>query len=68
MREGPSPREVGDQVLSSIQEGRFYILTHPDWNYLIEQRVATILEGRNPERIIPPGFESLLEKLAKLAE
>jgi len=68
MRQGPSPRAVGDQVLSSIQEGRFYILTHPDWSHLIEQRVTDILQGQNPTPIVPPGIESLLEKLAHLAE
>jgi NAD(P)-dependent dehydrogenase (short-subunit alcohol dehydrogenase family) len=68
LRNGLSPRAVGDQVLSSIREGRFYILTHPDWNHLVEQRVRNILEGQNPVMVPPPGFESLLEKLASLAE
>jgi NAD(P)-dependent dehydrogenase (short-subunit alcohol dehydrogenase family) len=68
MREALSPREVGDQVLSSIREDRFYILTHPDWSHLIEQRVSAILQGQNPTPIVPPGIESLLEKIANLAE
>ena len=59
---------MGDQVLSAIREERFYILTHPDWNYMIEHRVQTILDGRNPSMVPPPGFESLLEKLAHLSD
>ncbi len=64
---GLEPRDVGDQVLSAIREERFYILTHPEWNHMIEHRVQTILEGRNPSLVPPPGFESLVERLAKLS-
>jgi NAD(P)-dependent dehydrogenase (short-subunit alcohol dehydrogenase family) len=65
--EGLRPRDVGDQVLSAIREERFYILTHPDWNYMIEHRVRTILDGGNPSLVPPPGFEPLLERLAQLS-
>jgi NAD(P)-dependent dehydrogenase (short-subunit alcohol dehydrogenase family) len=65
---GASPRSVGDQVLAAIREERFYILTHPDWNPLIEHRMTGILEGRNPSMLPFPGAESLMEKLARLAE
>jgi NAD(P)-dependent dehydrogenase (short-subunit alcohol dehydrogenase family) len=67
LKQGLSPRAVGDQVLSAIREERFYILTHPDWNPLIEQRVQTILAGENPKVIRPPGIESLMAKLTALA-
>jgi NAD(P)-dependent dehydrogenase (short-subunit alcohol dehydrogenase family) len=63
---GLTARSVGDQVLSAIREERFYILTHPDWNYIIEHRVRSILEGQNPSTMPPPGIESLLERLARL--
>jgi len=66
LEKGLSPRHVGDQVLSAILEERFYILTHPDWNYLIEHRLKTILNGQNPSFIPPPGAESLLEKVSRL--
>jgi NAD(P)-dependent dehydrogenase (short-subunit alcohol dehydrogenase family) len=68
LEKGLRPRAVGDQVLSAIREERFYILTHPDWNYMIEHRVKTILDGRNPSAVPPPGIESLLEKLALLSD
>jgi hypothetical protein len=64
---GLTPRTVGDQVLSAIREERFYILTHPDWNYMIEHRVKTMLDGQNPSTMPPPGIESLLERLARLS-
>jgi NAD(P)-dependent dehydrogenase (short-subunit alcohol dehydrogenase family) len=62
---GLDPRAVGDQVLSAIREERFYILTHPDWNYMIEHRVKSMLDGQNPSTMPPPGIESLLERLAR---
>lgn len=68
LEKGLRPRAVGEQVLSAIREERFYILTHPDWNYMIEHRVQSILDGRNPSVVPPPGFESLLEKLAQLSD
>ena len=68
LAKGLSPRSVGDQVLSAIREERFYILTHPDWNVMIEHRMRTILDGRNPTMLPPPGAEELLEILSRLAE
>ena len=67
VEKGLDPRTVGDQVLSAIREERFYILTHPDWNYMIEHRMRGILDGLNPSPSPPPGIESLLEKLARLS-
>jgi len=64
---GLTSRSVGDQVLSAIREERFYILTHPDWNYMIEHRVRNILDGQNPSTMPPPGIESLVEKMARLS-
>jgi NAD(P)-dependent dehydrogenase (short-subunit alcohol dehydrogenase family) len=66
LRHGVDPRRVGDQVLAAIRDDRFYILTHPDWNHLIERRMRTILAGDNPSTLPPPGFESLMQKLASL--
>jgi NAD(P)-dependent dehydrogenase (short-subunit alcohol dehydrogenase family) len=68
LAEGLSPRSVGDQVLSAIREERFYILTHPEWNPMIEHRMRAILDGQNPTMLPPPGSESLLEKLSRLAD
>ncbi len=68
LRNGLSPRSVGDQVLSAIREERFYILTDPDWNHMIEQRMKSLLDGRNPTMVPPPGFELLMEKLSRLSD
>jgi NAD(P)-dependent dehydrogenase (short-subunit alcohol dehydrogenase family) len=68
LKQGLSPRRVGDQVLEAIREDRFYVLTHPDWNPMIAQRVQTILAGENPSPPTPPGIESLMQKLAALNE
>ena len=45
---GLAPSEVAAQVLSAVQEKRFYVLTHPDMFPLVEQRHADIQLGRNP--------------------
>jgi NAD(P)-dependent dehydrogenase (short-subunit alcohol dehydrogenase family) len=66
LRQGLDPRRVGDQVLAAIREDRFYILTHPHWNGAVEHRMRAILAGENPTVLPPPGFESLLQKLAAL--
>ena len=57
LRQGLDPRRVGDQVLAAIRDDRFYILTHPEWNGLIEHRMRAILAGDNPTAVPPPGFE-----------
>ena len=59
LESGRDPRHVGDQVLDSIREERFYILTHPDWKYLIEHRVNNILQDRSPTSLMPPGMEAV---------
>jgi len=68
LKQGLSPRQVGDLVLAAIREDRFYVLTHPDWNPLIERRMQNILAGENPNPLPPPGIESLMQKLAALGE
>lgn len=62
IKKGMSPRAVGDQVLAAIREERFYILTHPEFNPVIEQRVRNLLSGGNPVAVWPPPrIESLLK-------
>ncbi len=56
-----SPREVGKHVLAAIREERFYILTHPEWNALIEQRMKDILSGNNPTQRPLPGSEMRMQ-------
>jgi NAD(P)-dependent dehydrogenase (short-subunit alcohol dehydrogenase family) len=62
-KRGLSPRAVGEQVLVAIHDERFYILTHPEYNPIIEQRMKDILSGTNPTVRPPPGIESWTQKL-----
>ena len=63
---GLDPRAVGDQVLDAIRNERFYVLTHPEWQPLVEHRMKTVLSAANPTSLPPPGTESLMRKLAEL--
>jgi NAD(P)-dependent dehydrogenase (short-subunit alcohol dehydrogenase family) len=67
LKQGMSPRAVGDQVLNAIRDERFYILTHPAYHPLIEQRMQDILTGSNPTFVPTPGMESLMQKLNALS-
>jgi hypothetical protein len=60
---GLSPRAVGEQVLAAIRDERFYILTHPELNPVIEQRMQDILTGDNPSMVLSPA---LMQKLNAL--
>jgi NAD(P)-dependent dehydrogenase (short-subunit alcohol dehydrogenase family) len=68
IKHGLKPREVGDQVLAAIRARQFYILTHPNFTPVLEQRMKRIVASENPALIPPPGFESLVQMLqARLA-
>ncbi len=45
---GMDPLEVADHVLAAIREDQFYILTHPQLNHRVEQRIGRILTGGVP--------------------
>ena len=45
---GLPPEQVADAVLDAIRDEKFYILTHPEGNEVIEARMHDILEGRKP--------------------
>jgi NAD(P)-dependent dehydrogenase (short-subunit alcohol dehydrogenase family) len=45
---GMPPHEVVAHVFHAIREERFYILTHPEFNELIQRRAADIVQQRNP--------------------
>jgi NAD(P)-dependent dehydrogenase (short-subunit alcohol dehydrogenase family) len=45
---GMSPDQVADQTFQAIEDGRFYILTHPELTPLIEARMRAIIDGQNP--------------------
>jgi len=55
VQKGMDPEEVGRIVVEAIQEERFYILTHP-WEAMIRNRMEHVLEGQNPDPMMPPGF------------
>jgi NAD(P)-dependent dehydrogenase (short-subunit alcohol dehydrogenase family) len=57
LESGLDPRDVARRVLDSIREERFYILTHPDWKYMIEHRMSNILQDRDPTFLMAPGLE-----------
>ncbi len=46
---GMSPRQVADQVFEAIKEEKFYILTHPEWNPVIQLRVDNLFRAENPQ-------------------
>jgi NAD(P)-dependent dehydrogenase (short-subunit alcohol dehydrogenase family) len=62
---GLSPRVVGEQVLAAIRDERFYILTHPELNPVIEQRTQDILTGNNPAVVPSP---ELMQKINALTQ
>jgi hypothetical protein len=63
LKKGLTPRAVGEQVLAAIRDERFYILTHPELNPFIEQRMQDLLTGNNPA--LQPS-ELLMQKLNAL--
>jgi NAD(P)-dependent dehydrogenase (short-subunit alcohol dehydrogenase family) len=48
LESGMSPNEVANHVFQAIKEEKFYILTHPKWNALVQMRMENILQGRIP--------------------
>jgi NAD(P)-dependent dehydrogenase (short-subunit alcohol dehydrogenase family) len=48
LKAGMPPQAVAEAVFAAIREGRFYILTHPDWKVAVERRMQAILQERNP--------------------
>ena len=54
LENGLPPAEVAAMVLDAVRTGRFYILTHPEWNAMIEQRASDILDGRTPSPMFLP--------------
>jgi NAD(P)-dependent dehydrogenase (short-subunit alcohol dehydrogenase family) len=52
---GLDPKEVGKLIVDSIREKRFYVLTHPTWKNMIQQRHDNIMEGKDPVGAAPEG-------------
>jgi NAD(P)-dependent dehydrogenase (short-subunit alcohol dehydrogenase family) len=51
---GLDPAQVADQVHDAILDGRFYVLTHPDWKPMISNRVDNIVNERAPQLAMLP--------------
>jgi NAD(P)-dependent dehydrogenase (short-subunit alcohol dehydrogenase family) len=49
---GSDPAEIAGQVLAAIQEGRFYVLTHPEMLGGVTARHEDILSGGPPRAIL----------------
>lgn len=50
-----SPDQVADIVFEAIIDEQFYILTHPEFNKTVKERMVNILQGRNPS-LVPLSF------------
>lgn len=50
-----SPDQVADLVFTAIKEEKFYILTHPEFNETVKERMENILQGQNPS-LVPLSF------------
>jgi NAD(P)-dependent dehydrogenase (short-subunit alcohol dehydrogenase family) len=46
---GMSPEQVADYVFKALRVEQFYILTHPEFNSMVQNRMENILKQRNPE-------------------
>ena len=53
-----SPDQVADAVFTAIEEERFYIITHPEFNEMVRKRMEDILGGRNPTVLLPATGDS----------
>jgi NAD(P)-dependent dehydrogenase (short-subunit alcohol dehydrogenase family) len=52
-RTGLEPRDVGESVVKAVLEERFYVLTHPRWKNMIENRMRNLLAEREPKGVMP---------------
>jgi NAD(P)-dependent dehydrogenase (short-subunit alcohol dehydrogenase family) len=48
IEQGMAPESIADKVFDAIREDRFWILTHPEFDAAIRERVEGMLAGRNP--------------------
>jgi NAD(P)-dependent dehydrogenase (short-subunit alcohol dehydrogenase family) len=48
IEQGVSPESIANKVFDAIKAERFWILTHPEFDAAIRDRVEGMLQGRNP--------------------
>jgi NAD(P)-dependent dehydrogenase (short-subunit alcohol dehydrogenase family) len=58
LKAGLPPRKVGEIVVDGILANRFYLFTHPHWNYMMKARFDAMLSGAPPPVVTPPPGES----------
>ncbi len=58
LKAGLPPRKVGEIVVEAIRANRFYVFTHPHWNYMMKARFDAILNDQPPAVVAPPAGES----------
>jgi NAD(P)-dependent dehydrogenase (short-subunit alcohol dehydrogenase family) len=51
--EGLQPAHVASLVIEAMRENRFYVLTHPEWQGMISDRIDRMLSGANPWTSLP---------------
>jgi NAD(P)-dependent dehydrogenase (short-subunit alcohol dehydrogenase family) len=51
--EGLQPAHVASLVVDAMRTGRFYVLTHPEWQGSVRDRVDRMLSGENPHATLP---------------
>lgn len=53
--EGLQPAHVASLVVDAVREGRFWVLTHPEWQGMVRDRVDRMLSGESPWAQLPPN-------------
>lgn len=51
--EGLDPADVAAMALDAIRNRRFYVLTHPEWQGMVRDRVDRMLAGEQPTATLP---------------
>jgi NAD(P)-dependent dehydrogenase (short-subunit alcohol dehydrogenase family) len=51
--EGLDPDDVAAMVVDAIRTTRFYVLTHPEWQGMVRDRVERMLAGEAPVAALP---------------
>jgi NAD(P)-dependent dehydrogenase (short-subunit alcohol dehydrogenase family) len=53
--EGLQPADVAALVVDAVKQRRFYVLTHPEWQGMVRDRVERMLSGQDPRIALPGG-------------
>ena len=52
LAQGMDPDEVGPVVLDTVQDDRFWVLTHPDMGRYVERQVEAMVTDRSLPRAL----------------